>query len=187
MDAWAYAVVDNSQKRGTGNGEPGTGHLGTPVLGGKCIVQNVECATIRAARRHGGTTGEKRKNCQNGRRRDSGFGGQDWPTAGIQAPRTGGMHHLHNMPRPAPSPRAPAFDFVPSTLQFELLSTTLSACPLPRAPSPGATGGIGEASATALTSDRAAIPAGAEAARRPARGRQRRRKAARVRLDPPSD
>jgi hypothetical protein len=31
MDAWPYAVVDNSQKRGTGNREQGTGNLGTPV------------------------------------------------------------------------------------------------------------------------------------------------------------
>jgi hypothetical protein len=35
MDAWAYAVVDNSQKPGTGNGEQGTGNLGTPVAGKK--------------------------------------------------------------------------------------------------------------------------------------------------------
>jgi hypothetical protein len=38
MDAWAYAVVDNSQKRGTGNRKQGTGNLGTPVFvrqGGK--------------------------------------------------------------------------------------------------------------------------------------------------------
>jgi hypothetical protein len=32
MDAWPYAVVDNSQKRGTGNREQGTGNLGTPVF-----------------------------------------------------------------------------------------------------------------------------------------------------------
>jgi hypothetical protein len=33
MDAWAYAVVDNSQKRGTGNRKRGTGNLGTPTEG----------------------------------------------------------------------------------------------------------------------------------------------------------
>ena len=32
MDGCAYAVVDNSQKRGTGNRERGTGNLGTPVF-----------------------------------------------------------------------------------------------------------------------------------------------------------
>jgi len=35
MDAWAYAVVDNSQKRGTGNRKRGTGNLGTPMPRGK--------------------------------------------------------------------------------------------------------------------------------------------------------
>jgi hypothetical protein len=57
MDAWAYAVVDNSQKpgtgnreRGTGGKEQGTGNMGTPVAvkqGGKrsyeCGVQSAEC------------------------------------------------------------------------------------------------------------------------------------------------
>jgi hypothetical protein len=31
MDEWPYAVVDNSQKPGTGNRERATGNLGTPV------------------------------------------------------------------------------------------------------------------------------------------------------------
>jgi len=35
MDGWPYAVVDNSQKRGTGTRERATGNLGTPVPGGK--------------------------------------------------------------------------------------------------------------------------------------------------------
>jgi hypothetical protein len=35
MDEWPYAVVDNSQKRGTGYGERGAGNLGTPVPRGK--------------------------------------------------------------------------------------------------------------------------------------------------------
>jgi hypothetical protein len=35
MDGWAYAVVDNSQKRGKGNRERATGNLGTPVPRGK--------------------------------------------------------------------------------------------------------------------------------------------------------
>jgi len=88
MDGWPYAVVDNSQKPGTGNGEQGTGNLGTPITGEECIVQNAQYATIRAARRDGGTQarrdgGEGRGNCQNGRRRptagnrDSGLGDPD--------------------------------------------------------------------------------------------------------------
>jgi hypothetical protein len=33
MDGWPYAVVDNSQKPGTGNRERRTGNLGTPIRG----------------------------------------------------------------------------------------------------------------------------------------------------------
>jgi hypothetical protein len=43
MDGCAYAVVDNSQKRGTGNGEQGTGNLGTPVAVKKGGNRSYEC------------------------------------------------------------------------------------------------------------------------------------------------
>jgi len=49
MDAWPYAVVDNSQKRGTGNRERGTGNLGTPVFvnqGGKRSYKHPTCAVF---------------------------------------------------------------------------------------------------------------------------------------------
>jgi hypothetical protein len=50
MDGWAYAVVDNSQKRGTGNGERGTGNLGTPVpRGGKAGTRLRSGATLRSS------------------------------------------------------------------------------------------------------------------------------------------
>jgi hypothetical protein len=45
MDGWAYAVVDNSQKPGTGNRERGAGNLGTPVTGGKAGTGNGEQGT----------------------------------------------------------------------------------------------------------------------------------------------
>jgi hypothetical protein len=54
MDGGAYAVVDNSQKPGTGNRKRGAENLGTPVTGEECRVQNAEYATIRAAGRDEG-------------------------------------------------------------------------------------------------------------------------------------
>jgi len=45
MDGWAYAVVDNSQKPGTGNRERGTGNMGTPVPRGKAGTGNGERGT----------------------------------------------------------------------------------------------------------------------------------------------
>jgi hypothetical protein len=49
MDAWAYAVVDNSQKPGTGNGGQATGNLGTPVAvsqGGTRSYNRPACAVF---------------------------------------------------------------------------------------------------------------------------------------------
>jgi len=49
MDAWPYAVVDNSQKPGTGNREQGTGNLGTPVFvsqGGQRSYKHPACAVF---------------------------------------------------------------------------------------------------------------------------------------------
>jgi hypothetical protein len=57
MDGLAYAVVDNSQKRGTGNGERGTENMGTPVHRGK--GGNREPGTGNRNPARGGRAGEQ--------------------------------------------------------------------------------------------------------------------------------
>ena len=64
MDGWPYAVVDNSQKPGTGNREPGTGNMGTPMPRGK--GGNRERGTGNRGRgtgnrKHGDTRGRKER------------------------------------------------------------------------------------------------------------------------------
>jgi len=57
MDGWAYAVVDNSQKRGTGNRKRGTGNLGTLVPRGKAETGNGERGTRDGERQTAGIRG----------------------------------------------------------------------------------------------------------------------------------